>query len=78
MSVKSKQPHGRFNGRYSQREKDQISWPVSFDGSYGPIARAWLINPWASTFPIDRRGLIHARNLRGPDLVKALEAAQRQ
>jgi RNA polymerase sigma factor (sigma-70 family) len=56
-------------------EKDRITWPVSFDGNYGPIAKAWLVDHWTTTFLINTRGFICARDLRGPELVKAIEGA---
>jgi hypothetical protein len=62
----------------AQREKDQSTWPIIFDGNRGPIAQSWLINQWTTTFLIDRRGLIHARNLRGPDLAQAIKTAQQR
>jgi hypothetical protein len=48
--------------------------PLSIaDGRYGPIAKAYDIHSWTSVFLIDKRGTIRQRDLRGPDLAKAIQ-----
>lgn len=58
-------------------EENKLPWPIVHDGNHGPLAESWLIDSWTSTFVIDRRGIIRARDERGPELVKAIESGLR-
>jgi pentatricopeptide repeat protein len=55
------------------KEQD-ISWPQIFDGGSGAggIARKYAVNAIPATFLIDREGRIAAKNMRGPQLGKAV------
>ncbi len=55
-------------------EKHQVSWPCIWEGHDGPIQVAWNVRSWLSTFVLDRNGVIRYRDVRGPDLDKAVDA----
>ena len=59
-------------------EKHQIAWPTIWDGRSGPIAGEWNINLWTSVFVLDRHGVIRYRQLRGKELVTAIETLLRE
>ncbi len=54
--------------------KYDITWPNIWDKRDGPIARAWNVQSWPNVWVIDGRGIIRFRGVRGPELVKAVEA----
>jgi RNA polymerase sigma factor (sigma-70 family) len=55
-------------------EKYEITWPSFWDGSDGPIAAAWNLHRWPTTYVIDAQGVIRHRNLRGSELINAVNA----
>ncbi len=60
-------------------ERDQIAWPVIWDGRSGPIASRWHINSWTSDVLIDKRGTIRHRGLRwGAELADAITALSKE
>jgi len=59
-------------------EKAKINWPTICDGLSGPIAREWDIHMWTSVFVLDKKGVIRFRQVRGQDLVNAVEALLRE
>jgi RNA polymerase sigma factor (sigma-70 family) len=54
-------------------DKQEITWPSFNDGRDGPIATAWNVNSWPTTFVLDRRGIIRFRNPLGPSLAQAVD-----
>jgi hypothetical protein len=54
-------------------EKYRITWPSFLDQRDGPISKAWNIHSWLSTWVLDAQGVIRYRNVRGSDLVNAVE-----
>lgn len=60
-------------------ERDQIAWPVIWDGRSGPIASRWHIDSWTSDVLIDKRGTIRHRGLRwGSELADAITALSKE
>jgi peroxiredoxin len=53
--------------------KYDITWPNIWDKQGGPIATAWNVNSWPNIWVIDGQGTIRFRNVRGPEMVKAVE-----
>src|SRR5262249_10699180 len=51
-------------------ENEQITWPCFWNGgsARGPIAMAYRVRDWPTTFVFDARGVIRYRNLRGGEL----------
>jgi RNA polymerase sigma factor (sigma-70 family) len=54
-------------------EKQQVSWPSIWDGPARSWHETWNVNKWLSTFLLDGTGTIRYRDVRGPDLVNAVE-----
>ncbi|MHC1767960.1 MAG: sigma-70 family RNA polymerase sigma factor [Verrucomicrobiia bacterium] len=50
--------------------KDQIPWPIIWDGRGGPISTDWNVRGWPHTFVLDRQGVIRARGLREGEVVR--------
>jgi peroxiredoxin len=54
--------------------KEEITWRHFWDKTTsGPIAKAWNIHGWPTTFVIDQDGIIRHRDLRDADAEKAIE-----
>jgi hypothetical protein len=52
---------------------EQVTWRQICDGSTeGPIATAWNVSGWPTTYVIDARGLIRFKNLRGAEAEAAV------
>lgn len=56
-------------------ERENISWKSFWDGddSRGPIATAWNVTGWPSTYVLDAAGHIRFKDLRGEALGHAIE-----
>ena len=55
-------------------KKETITWPSWVDESTdGPIARAWNVHGWPTTYVLDAKGVIRFKDLRGEPLEKAVE-----
>jgi cytochrome c biogenesis protein CcmG/thiol:disulfide interchange protein DsbE len=50
-----------------------ITWPNIWDKRDGPIATAWNVQSWPNIWVLDGKGVIRFRNVRGVELVKAVE-----
>ncbi len=52
-----------------------INWRSWWDGgtTRGPIATRWNIETWPAIYVIDHQGVIRYKNLKGPELLKAVE-----
>ncbi|MCB9887763.1 MAG: TlpA family protein disulfide reductase [Planctomycetes bacterium] len=55
--------------------KEQITWRQFYDGSTtGPIAKAWNVRGWPTTYVIDPQGIIRFKNVRDAEAEKAIES----
>ena len=55
--------------------EEKMAWRHFCDGgTSGPIATAWNVHGWPTTFVIDQNGVIRYRNLRDAAAEKAIEA----
>jgi len=61
---KSREPFAKYD----------ITWPNIWDKRYGPLAERWLINSWPNIWVIDPQGIIRFRDVRGPELIKAVNS----
>ena len=60
-------------------EKNGISWRSFRDGGRtGPIASAWNVQNWPTTYVLDRKGVVRYRNVRGQALADAVNAILRE
>ena len=59
-------------------EKANIAWPTIWDGRSGSISTDWDIHVWTSSFVLDKRGIIRYRQVRGKELVDAVETLFRE
>jgi peroxiredoxin len=50
-----------------------MNWPCWFDGEDGPIVRDWNVLASPTTYVLDQRGVIVAKNLRGERLARKIE-----
>jgi peroxiredoxin len=58
----------------SQLADEKITWRHFYDGSTsGPIAKAWNVHGWPTTYVIDAEGIIRFRDLRDQEAEKAIE-----
>jgi len=57
-------------------EEENITWRSFFDGgsTSGPIATAWNVTGWPTTYVIDHEGIIRAKYVRGDDVDEAVHA----
>ena len=50
-------------------EEEKINWRSFWDGSTsGPISTRWNVSAWPTIYVIDHKGIIRAKNVRGPAL----------
>jgi hypothetical protein len=56
-------------------ETEDITWRSFFDGGStgGPIAMAWGVSGWPTTYLLDHEGVIRFKGVRGKAVDKALE-----
>ena len=47
-------------------EREQITWRSWFDGSGGPIAKAWKVQGWPTMYIVDHKGVIRKEYLGSP------------
>jgi hypothetical protein len=54
---------------------EKMTWRHWFDGgsTRGPIATAWNVSGWPTTYVIDAEGVIRFKNLRDADAEQAIE-----
>jgi Thioredoxin-like len=58
-----------------QLAKEEMTWRHFYDHSIsGPIATAWNIHGWPTTYILDQHGVIRFRDLRDEDAEKAILA----
>jgi hypothetical protein len=55
--------------------EERITWPFFWDGgnTNGPIASSWNVHSWPTTYVLDAKGVIRAKNLRGEELEKFID-----
>ena|SRR5690242_9372887 len=60
----------------ARMQEEHISWPFFWDGgsTSGPIAKAWNVESWPSTYVLDSKGVIRYRDVRGEEMDKAVDA----
>ena len=56
-------------------EKEQITWRSFWDGgsTQGPIATKWNVHGWPSIYVLDAKGVIRAKEVRGPAMDKIVD-----
>jgi len=56
-------------------KREQITWPFFWDGGTtgGPIAKAWNVHSWPTTYVIDAKGVIRYKNVREEEMDKAVD-----
>ena len=56
-------------------KKENITWRSWWDGgdTSGPIARAWNVSSWPTTYVLDHKGVIRFKNVRGEAMDTAVE-----
>ena len=56
-------------------KRENITWRSFWDGgtTRGPISRAYEIRDWPTIYVIDHLGVIRYKQLRGPEILKAVE-----
>ena len=57
-------------------EKEKITWRSFWngpDGTGGPISAAWNVSGWPTTYVIDAKGVIRAKNVREKEMDKAVD-----
>ena len=54
---------------------EKMTWRHWFDGggTAGPIATAWNVSGWPTTYVIDAEGIIRFKDLRDEDAERAIE-----
>jgi peroxiredoxin len=56
-------------------KKENITWRSWWDGGAtgGPIARAWYVRSWPTTYVLDAEGVIRYRNVREHEMDEAVD-----
>jgi|SRR3954462_13959575 peroxiredoxin len=56
-------------------KREKITWPFFWDGgnTSGPIAKAWNVHSWPTTYVIDAKGVIRYKNVREEEMDKAVD-----
>ena len=57
-------------------KKENMTWRSWWDGGStgGPIAKAWNVEGWPTTYVLDPKGVIRYRDVREHDMDKAVDA----
>ena len=66
----------RDREKIKQRMKEEnITWRSFWNGggTNGPISTRWNVSGWPTIYVIDHKGVIRAKNVRGPQLEKWIE-----
>jgi|SRR5579884_1456114 len=55
--------------------EERLTWRSWWDGgsTEGPIASRWGVSGWPTTYVLDGHGVIRYKQIRGPELDKAVE-----
>lgn len=56
-------------------KEENITWPFWWDGgnTSGPIATKWNVSGWPTIYVLDSEGVIRYRDVRGPEMDKAVD-----
>ena len=56
-------------------KKENITWRSWWDGGnpQGPIAKAWNVSGWPTTYVLDAKGVIRYKNVREKEMDKAVD-----
>jgi peroxiredoxin len=56
-------------------KKEDITWRSWWDGGSpgGPIAKAWNVSGWPTTYVLDAKGVIRYKNVRDKSMDKAVD-----
>jgi len=56
-------------------KKENITWRSWWDGgsTEGPIAKAWNVSGWPTTYVLDAKGVIRSKNVREAEMDKAVD-----
>src|SRR5262249_12570241 len=56
-------------------EKEEITWRSFWDGgsTFGPIASKWNVHGWPTTYVLDQKGVIRAKNVRERAMDEAVD-----
>jgi len=57
-------------------EKEKITWRSFWNGpkgTQGPISQAWHVRGWPTIYVLDGDGVIRYRDVRGPDMDRAVD-----
>ena len=46
--------------------KEEVTWRSWFDGSEGPIVKAWRVEGWPTVYVLDHKGVIRRKFLGDP------------
>ncbi len=57
-------------------KKENITWRSWWDGGSpgGPIAKAWNVESWPTTYVLDPKGVIRYRDVRAHEMDEAVDA----
>ena len=57
-------------------KKENITWRSWWDGGKtgGPIAKAWNVSGWPTTYVLDGKGVIRYKNVRDKSMDQAVDA----
>jgi len=57
-------------------KKENMTWRSWWDGgsTQGPIAKAWNVKGWPTTYVLDGKGVIRYRDVREKEMDKAVDA----
>jgi len=57
-------------------KKENMTWRSWWDGgsTRGPIAKAWNVKGWPTTYVLDHKGVIRYRDVREKEMDKAVDA----
>ena len=55
-------------------KEKELTWRSFWDGSTsGPISKRWNVRGWPTTYVIDHKGTIRAKNVRGTQLERWID-----
>jgi AhpC/TSA family len=60
------------------QEDKKMTWRSFFDGTNGPIAKAWRIEALPAIYVVDGKGVIRYKDVRGEDMDQAVDRLLKQ
>ncbi|MHC4953680.1 MAG: TlpA family protein disulfide reductase [Planctomycetota bacterium] len=71
IGINSDQDREKLKARIKE---ENITWRSFYAGSTrGPIPTRWNVSGWPTIYILDHKGVIRAKNLRGPSMEKELD-----